>query len=152
MSLAAIARRIARLAPVPHRLQLIDRGNGVLVIDDAYNSNPVGARNALEALGLFREGRRILITPGLVELGAIERQVNFELGQAAASVCDLVILIGPSRTVPIREGLEAAGLPPERIQVVAGLQEGIQALDRFVQPKDTILFLNDLPDLYSEKI
>jgi UDP-N-acetylmuramoyl-tripeptide--D-alanyl-D-alanine ligase len=152
MSLRTIAERVNCLAPIQHRLQLLERANGVNVIDDAYNSNPVGARNALEALGSFEEGRKILVTPGMVELGPIEPEANYELGQAAASVCDLVILVGAGRTAPIREGLLASGFHSDHIKTVPALQEGIQILDRYLQPKDTVLFLNDLPDLYSEMI
>ena len=143
MSLRRIAERVNCLAPIPHRLQLLERANGVNVIDDAYNSNPVGARNALETLDSFEEGRKILVTPGMVELGPIEREANFELGQAAASVCDLVVLVGANRTAPIQEGLLASGFQPDQIKVVPALQEGIEILDRYLQPKDTVLFLND---------
>lgn len=152
MRLPEIAARLGSLAPVPHRLQLIERGNGVNVIDDAYNSNPVGARSALETLDSFTGGRKILITPGMVELGTLEWQENYELGCYAAPICDLVILVGPKRSAPIREGLLASSYPPDRVKVVEDLQAGIAILDRSVRPGDTILFLNDLPDLYSEKL
>jgi UDP-N-acetylmuramoyl-tripeptide--D-alanyl-D-alanine ligase len=150
MTLAAIARRAATLAPVEHRLQLLERANGVTVIDDAYNSNPVGARIALETLASFEGGRKILITPGMVELGPLEQQANEALGRQAAGVCDFVILVGPNHTAPIRSGLLACGFPAERLFVATNLQEALGMLDRTVAAKDTVLFLNDLPDLYSE--
>ena len=94
LSLDDLARAIRDLPPVPHRLQLIDSGSGVTVIDDSYNANPIGAMEALEVLRSFTAGQRILVTPGMVELGALEAQLNEELGAKAAEVCDYVVLVG----------------------------------------------------------
>lgn len=150
MSLEEIARAASRVEPVEHRLQLVEGAGGVTVIDDAYNSNPDGARAALRTLEQIAEGRKVLVTPGMVELGDREESENRAFGEAAAAVCDSVILVGPKRTQPIREGLVAAGLPPDRITVVRGIAEVPAHLQRLVGPGDVVLFENDLPDNYSE--
>ena len=75
-------------------MQLIKAGE-INVIDDGYNSNPVGAKNALKVLNLF-DGRKIVVTPGLVELGAIEESTNFELGTMLVGF-DAVILVGETQ-------------------------------------------------------
>ena len=87
-----------------------NRRAGIVVIDDAYNSNPEGAAAALEVLREHPATRRLLVTPGMVELGDSEEQFNRRFGEQAGAVCDLAILVGPARTAPIREGLAAAGL------------------------------------------
>ena len=79
LSLNEIAKGISLCKPVEHRLQLLSYGNGITVIDDAFNSNPSGAEAALEALGQF-EGRRIVVTPGMVELGREQDRFNEEFG------------------------------------------------------------------------
>ena len=150
MTLREIALAAAAVQPVPHRLQLIEGSGGVTVIDDAYNANPDGARAALEVLGQFADGRKVLVTPGLVELGEREADENRALGAAAATVCDTVILVGPRRTAPIREGLLAAGFPEGRIVTVRGIGEVPAQLQRLVAAGDVVLFENDLPDNYSE--
>jgi len=150
MSVEEIARAAGRVEPVPHRLQLIEGTGGVTVIDDAYNSNPDGARAALRTLQQIAEGRKVLVTPGMVELGEREEAENRALGEAAARVCDAVILVGPKRTRPIRDGLVAAGFPKEKISVVRGIDEVPARLQRLVGPGDIVLFENDLPDNYSE--
>lgn len=150
MTVEEIARAAGRVEPVPHRLQLIEGAGGVTVIDDAYNSNPDGARAALRTLQQIAEGRKVLVTPGMVELGAREESENRALGEAAAKVCDAVILVGPKRTRPIRDGLVAAGFPKEKIAVVKGIDEVPPRLQRLVGPGDVVLFENDLPDNYSE--
>ena len=94
LDLEDIYRAVVKIKPTPHRLQSIVGKGGVLVIDDSYNSNPVGSREALNVLGRFDSGRRILVTPGMVELGTSEDEHNQEFGAHAAKVCDYVILVG----------------------------------------------------------
>lgn len=133
---------VRMLRPVEHRLQLRPGG----IIDDAYNSNPAGFRGALEVLRDFT-GQRVLVTPGMVELGERQEALNRELGAAAADCCDYAVLVGERQAPPLKEGLLSAGFDPKRIFVAATLQEGL----RFVQslPAEgprTILLENDLPD------
>jgi UDP-N-acetylmuramoyl-tripeptide--D-alanyl-D-alanine ligase len=144
-----VAQAISRLEPTPHRLELKPGAGGTIILDDAYNSNPVGARNALDVLRMFTQGQRILVTPGFVELGPIEAAENRTLGMAAATACDYAILVGgAARTDPIRDGLVQAGFTPERIFQVDSLQAGIAHLHRITHAGDAILLLNDLPDTY----
>ena len=146
--LAELAKAIKDLPAVPHRLQLMDNGSGVTVIDDSYNSNPTGAMEALAVLGSFTTGQRILVTPGMVELGALEGQLNEELGAKAAEVCDYVVLVGVERTKPIVRGLQRSNYPSEKIRVVRDLKGATIVLPTIVTAGDTVLFENDLPDLY----
>ena len=143
-----LAISIRRLESVPHRLQLINRGQ-TLIIDDAFSSNQNGAKAALEVLALF-DGFKILATPGMVELGAAQDQYNHKFGVEAASVCDFVILAGARQTRSIWEGLKSAGYPEERIFVAESLAqifEKINALDSGGRQK-VVLLENDLPDNY----
>jgi UDP-N-acetylmuramoyl-tripeptide--D-alanyl-D-alanine ligase len=149
LSLEDLAKAIRRLPPVPHRLQLMDNGGGVTIIDDSYNSNPIGAMAALEVLQGFRAGRRILVTPGMVELGPLEAQLNEELGAQAAAVCDYVILVGVERTKPLLAGLQRKNFPPENVRVVRDLKAATLVLPTVVSVGDTVLFENDLPDQYT---
>ncbi|HEX8982361.1 MAG TPA: UDP-N-acetylmuramoyl-tripeptide--D-alanyl-D-alanine ligase [Ktedonobacterales bacterium] len=142
------ARDALRLEAAPHRLQLIPSPGGMTIIDDSYNANPVGVHNGLEVLRQMRGRRKILVTPGLVELGAVEEAENRRFGEHAASVCDHVILVGAHQTEPIVEGIRAGGLPEERIHVVETLDEVTATLAKISGPGDVALFANDLPDTY----
>ncbi len=125
---ARIAEGLAKVDAPPHRLQPIhNRRAGVVVIDDAYNSNPDGAAAALEVLREHPAKRRLLVTPGMVELGELEVELNARFGEQAGAVCDIAILVGPLRTAPIREGLAAAGMDPESIHVVQRHSRGHDA-------------------------
>ncbi len=150
IDLEKIASLVRTIRPVEHRLQLLRGEGGVTIIDDAYNANPEGARQALEVLSSFDSGQRILVTPGLVELGGDQEGENRKLGEIAAKSADHIVLVGPRQTRSIKAGLLAAGFPEERLQVVRSLDEARAALKPILQPGDTILFENDLPDSLSE--
>jgi UDP-N-acetylmuramoyl-tripeptide--D-alanyl-D-alanine ligase len=150
LDLEDIYRGIVKIQPTAHRLQPIIGKGGVLVVDDSYNSNPVGSREALNVLGRFDSGRRILITPGMVELGNSEDTYNREFGAQAAKICDYVILVGLEQTRAIYEGLMKGGFSADKVRLVNSLDEANQELRGFLRPGDTVLFENDLPDLYSK--
>jgi UDP-N-acetylmuramoyl-tripeptide--D-alanyl-D-alanine ligase len=147
-----IAEGLARVQAPDHRLQPIHNGRArIVVIDDAYNSNPDGAAAALEVLREHPATRRLLVTPGMVELGDLEEDLNRRFGEQAGSVCDVAILVGSARTTPIRVGLEAAGANPAGIHVVRDIAEATALLGRLTRAGDVILFENDLPDTYAEQ-
>jgi UDP-N-acetylmuramoyl-tripeptide--D-alanyl-D-alanine ligase len=148
---ARIAEGLAKVEAPPHRLQPIhNRRAGIVVIDDAYNSNPDGAAAALEVLREHPAKRRLLVTPGMVELGELEAELNTRFGEQAGAVCDITILVGPLRTAPIREGLVAAGMDSESIHVVRDIAEATTLLGTVTRAGDVVLFENDLPDTYAE--
>ncbi len=145
-----IARGIRALKSVEHRLQLIRNPGGITVIDDAFNSNIRGAKQAFETLKEF-PGRRIIVTPGMVELGDREEEMNREFGRAMAEACDTAVLVGKKRSIPLSEGLREGGFPEENIHVADSLAAAAELLKTLAGSGDTILFENDLPDNYSEE-
>ncbi len=149
MTLEQIARGISYCQPIEHRLQLLQGQGGVTIIDDAFNSNPVGAQAALRVLEAF-PGRRIIVTPGMVELGEKEAAFNRSFGEQMASSVDIAILVGKRHTQPIAEGLLAKGFAQENLHVVSNLNESTQVLHGLMEAGDVILYENDLPDNYSE--
>ncbi len=145
VSFGDICAAIEELDFTPHRLQLIKKG-GINILDDGYNSNVKGAAAALDVLRLF-SGRKICVTPGLVELGVLEEDENFELGKNLAGL-DMVILVGETLIKPAQEGYLAAGGDEGKIQKVATLSAAEEVLKGCLAAGDTVLFLNDLPDVY----
>ena len=143
-----ILQGIEAAEPVAHRMQLIE-GNGINIIDDSFNGNPTGAKCALDTLKLF-DSRKVVLTPGLVELGKEERNLNFELGKNVAEVADLVLLVGFKRTDPIKRGLLENGYAGE-IHVYKTLADAEKDFENRLKVGDTLLILNDLPDIYDEK-
>lgn len=139
---------VRRLESVPHRLQLINRGD-LIIIDDAYNSNASGAQAALQALSMF-DGYRILVTPGMVELGAMEDSLNREFGRQAAEVCDYVVLVGERQTRSIREGLGNGGVTAENIHTARTVDQAFTIIHSLAvgNRRKIVLLENDLPDNY----
>lgn len=146
---AQIARGIQALQPVEHRLQLLQSAGGVTVIDDAFNTNPRSAKKALDVLKAF-PGRRIIVTPGMVELGAEEEEYNEEFGRYMADCVDIAVLVGKKHTAPIVKGLKDGGFQAENIHVVASLDDAIRLNQTMLQSGDVVMYENDLPDHYSE--
>ncbi len=139
---------VKQLEGVPHRLQLIKQ-RGRILLDDSYNSNKNGFKAALDTLAMFKE-LRILMTPGMVELGEKQYDENREVGVYAAGRCDYAVLVGKEQTKPIQDGLLEAGFPKSRMIVVDTLQEAFQMVNAIPDERPKIVLIeNDLPDNYA---
>ena len=152
MSLKDVVYPVRRLEPVPHRLELKRKPGGITVIDDAFNSNIEGAKSAVEVLGSFPEGGRILITPGIVEAGEKEAELNREFALNCKGKCDYIILVGKKQTEAIAAGLDETGFDKERLFVTDSLSQALAVMNNLAGSGSTVLFENDLPDLYNEKL
>lgn len=147
ISLSDLRVPVRRIRPVAHRMEIKDRGN-VTIIDDAFNSNPVGSKAAVETLSMF-DGTRILITPGMIELGDDEFEYNRKLGNYAADCCDYILLVGKKHTEPILKGVLEKGFSDEKCHVFDKLEEAISyAYSLKTDKHKYILLENDLPDNY----
>lgn len=149
--LKTIALAASAMKPVEHRLELKQR-NGLTIIDDAFNSNPVGAKNAVDILASFTSGRKILITPGMIELGDLEDEQNRKFGKHIGKAnLDLIILVGEGQTKAIAEGIKAeSDGNVENLKIARTLFEANDILKEYVNPGDVVLYENDLPDTYNK--
>lgn len=143
-----IAFAVSKLKPVEHRLELKSYINGSTLIDDAYNSNPEGCLEAVRVLGSFEGMKKIIVTPGLVELGEKEFECNKRLGKEAAKYCDTIILVGKNRSVPLKEGVLEQGFNQDNLYVVSSFAEAVKTFSPMCDKNTVILFENDLPDNY----
>ena len=149
ISIKDLQQAVKKVKPVEHRLELKKLGN-FYQIDDAYNSNPIGAKNALDVLALMN-GTKVVVTPGMIELGEKEKELNREFGRQISSVADKVILIGEKRTKPIKEGLIDKNFNEDDIYVLNDVRDSYVLLEKFKTKKELYaLFENDLPDTYTE--
>lgn len=149
LSVKEISDGIASMKPVEHRLQPIYNHNTkILVIDDSYNGNPQGVKEAIAVLSKFDQHRRIYLTPGLVEAGERTRDIHYNIGKQLAKVAGLVILIKNTVTPFIAEGLEKNGFKKEDIIWFNSAKEAHANLGKLLRPYDVILFQNDWPDNY----
>ena len=149
LSLKEIKMGIKNIKPISHRLEIKQVKNTV-IIDDSYNSNPVGANNALDVLSLM-EGKKIIITPGMVEMGKEEAKLNNEFGKKIAKVCDEIYLIGKERCKPIKEGVLSVNQKAKIYEYNRFMLAYNDIMNTSGNKKCTILIENDLPDLYTEE-
>jgi UDP-N-acetylmuramoyl-tripeptide--D-alanyl-D-alanine ligase len=148
MPLRDVAMRARMLQPAESRLVRQSTANGITIINDSYSTNPVGSISALKVLSMYQTGKRLLITPGMVELGELHDQENEKLGVAATHYATDIILVGRKQTEPIKRGILKSGFPEERLLIVDTLSEAVQWYQTHLEAGDTVLFLNDLPDTY----
>ena len=139
---------LSRLQPVEHRLSM-KVANGITVLDDAYNSNPQGAKMALEVLKNFTTGkknRRIVITPGFVEMGTRQYDANRELGRTMAKSCDYAIVVNATNREAIKQGLDEENFETNRYFLADSLNQAHAHLALILKAGDVVLYENDLPD------
>lgn len=153
MNPADVVASLRGVPQIAHRLEVKRQGGGAVLIDDAYNSNPVGFASALGLLDVLRRpgGRRILVTPGMVELGAEHEPEHARIGRLAADHVDVLLAVAPHRVASLSNAFRQAA--PERELIPCGSFAEAQAwLDRHLAPGDAVLIENDLPDLYERKL
>jgi len=150
LNISQIQQGVLKIKPIEHRLEMKKYGN-ITYIDDAYNSNPVGSKMALDVLKLM-PGKKIVITPGMIEMGDKQYEVNYNFGKYIADSVDLAILVGKEQTKPIQDGIKDNKFDEDKLVVVNDVKEAINIARNYYKGKDTYILLeNDLPDLFNEK-
>jgi UDP-N-acetylmuramoyl-tripeptide--D-alanyl-D-alanine ligase len=143
-----IMKGASLIKPLSHRLEPIEGARGVLVIDDSYNGNPEGVKEAIYLLSTYTDRRKVYITPGLVETGERAADVHKQIGKELSSVANFVVLIENSVTPYIAEGLISNGFNKEHIKWYKSAEDAHADMAHIVQPDDVVLFQNDWPDNY----
>lgn len=148
MDPAAVRRAVARIEQVEHRLSIRQTPGGVTIIDDAFNSNPSGSKMALEVLSGFKEGKRIVVTPGMIELGDRQAELNEALGVEIAKCADVAIIVGHYNRDALSEGVRKGDIPEGNVYEVDSFAAAQQVLSGILKKGDTVLYENDLPDTF----
>ena len=146
ITMSELEKAVLYVEPVEHRLELRPNGN-ITYIDDAYNSNPIGSKMALDVLDTM-PGKKIIITPGMIELGERQYDANKEFGAHMSTICDHVILVGEKQTKPIQDGLKEENYK-KKINVVNDIHDALKIVNTY-KGETYVLLENDLPDLFKE--
>jgi UDP-N-acetylmuramoyl-tripeptide--D-alanyl-D-alanine ligase len=142
---ADIARRLVGLPVIPHRLQESRSDRGFLIIDDTYNSNPEGGRQALSRLRATNAPRRVVVTPGMVELGPRQFEENRSFAAEAARVATDVVVVGATNRRALVAGAAGDGAP---VLLVSDRAAAVEWVVSTLTAGDAVLYENDLPDHY----
>jgi len=139
---------VSKIEQVEHRLNVKRTASGITIIDDAFNSNPDGSRMALDVLAGMTSGKRIVITPGMIELGEKQAYYNELFGEHIAETCDVAIIVGQYNRESIVKGMKNKGMTDEKIRLANSFAEAQQMMLGFAKSGDIVLYENDLPDTF----
>lgn len=148
LSVQQIKTGLSKLKPVKHRLELVNLNNGAVMLDDSFNSNIVGTKSALDVLEKFKQKNKIVITPGLVELGNREMIENLKLGKNIAKVATKVFIVNKVHKDILTKGLISGGFDMMDIVYVDNFKQAWDMVSKSLSKDDVILVENDLPDNY----
>lgn len=138
---------VKSLTPIPHRLEITKRGE-TIIVDDAYNANPEGVKAAMEILGLFKNKPKVIVTPGLIELGNKQFEENFKMGKLIGETGDFVIIVGRTNKKALVSGAAQHKKVDDNLFWVPNLDEATKKIQELALFSAVILFENDLPDQY----
>lgn len=144
----AIKYGVSQIEQVEHRLNMKRTPGGLSIIDDAFNSNPDGARMALDVLARIKTGKRIVITPGMIELGDKQVEYNQRFGRQMAEAADYVMVVGSYNRDAILAGLAEGEMPEEKIFLADSFAIAQARLVQIAHSGDVVLYENDLPDTF----
>ncbi len=142
-----LVNAVKRVNAVEHRLELKQSGD-ITYIDDAYNSNPVGSKMALEVLSTM-PGKKIIVTPGMTELGDLQYELNKKFGEYISEVCDEVVLVGVEQTKPIQDGLKEKKYSEKNIHILENVSDAFKLINKLKGKETYVLLENDLPDIFN---
>lgn len=138
---------VSKVRFIPHRLELKNI-NGISFIDNAFNSNPEGANMSLKVISQMPK-KRIIVTPGMIDLGPIQDEENYKFGYNMQGKVDVAILVGKNQTTPIYKGLIDANFDQDQIFVFDTVQQALAYVYSIATKDDIVLLENDLPDAFS---
>ena len=139
---------VGQIEQVEHRLNMKRTPGGITIIDDAYNSNPTGSGMALDVLSMMGPGKRIVVTPGMIELGERQEELNREFGKKIATRADIAVIVGEYNREAIVSGIESVETRSAEIRTVDSFADSQKLLATLLKDGDTVLYENDLPDTF----
>ena len=139
---------VEKIEQIEHRLNLKRTPGGITIIDDAFNSNPTGSKMAMDVLSRFNKGKRIVITPGMIELGEKQYELNEALGMKIAECADVAIIVGEYNKDALLNGIGQGNMDENNVHAVASFNEAQRMLATIAKTGDTVLYENDLPDTF----
>ncbi len=158
-----IRKGLSRVNPPEHRLQIIPGAEGSIIIDDAYSSNPEGARAAVKLITRLPNHPKIIVTPGMVELGNQQLEENKNFGKLIAENFDYAVIVNKTNREALLQGIKDGGWGvsltmeqwnnktiDQRLFIADTLDQATKnIIPQLVKPNSLILFENDLPDIYA---
>ncbi|PKQ25716.1 MAG: UDP-N-acetylmuramoyl-tripeptide--D-alanyl-D-alanine ligase [Actinobacteria bacterium HGW-Actinobacteria-4] len=141
LSLDGAAAAVAQAKALSeHRMALVDRPDGVTVIDDSYNASPESMRAALRALlAVANGGRTVAVLGEMLEMGDVSVAAHADIGHTVVRLgIDLVLVVGAGAR-PIFDSAVREGSWGEEAAYVDTIGEARDLLDDVLTAGDTVL-------------
>ena len=125
----------------PHRMHVVDRPDGVTIVDDSYNANPDSMRAALKALAVLagRDRRSIAVLGEMLELGPGAREAHDAIGRLCVRLnIGLTIVVGDGARA-IRDGANHEGSWGDEVVLADDLEVATAFLESELRPGDVVL-------------
>ncbi len=147
MAPGEVGAAVSRLSSPEHRRTVVATSGGFSIVDDTYNANPAGAAAALETLAALGEngGRRVVVTPGMVELGPRQHAENEAFARAAVGIASDLLVVGHTNRHALLRGAEGS---TANIVALATRDQAVDWTRSHLGEGDAVLYENDLPDHY----
>jgi len=141
-------QRLGKFRLPDHRLEEKKINENLIILDDSYNSNPLGFEKALKKLSQYKRCQKIIVTPGMIELGDKQARLNQELGQKAAAVGNILVVVGKTNRKALLSGAKKVRKSEIQIVVLEKDESWSEKITTLLRPPVVVLLENDLPDHY----
>ena len=137
---------IEKLSPIKHRLEYKYINENLSIIDDAFNSNVSGINEALNVLNSCN-GEKIIITPGLIDLGSHSTKAHIKIGEKMGNSCDVIAIVANINKDDLIKGIEKTNFNMENLHTFDNFVDAYSNMES-IKKKKVILIANDLPDMF----
>jgi len=150
VSWAQIKRGCQTLKMPKKTMQSFPLKTGAWVIDDSYNANFQGFQAAINYLSRFKKRKKIIFTPGIIELGPASSKIHYQLGQLMRLKIDKIILTDPQFAPALKKGL---GKQAFKLKVIENRQDQKNQLKKLIKnPHQVILMEGRVPQNLTDLI
>lgn len=143
-----IEKQLGNFRPPEHRLTIKKVNRNLIILDDTYNSNPLGFKKALKTLKSYQKYQKIIATPGMIELGNKQFDLNKQAAKQAAKIADILVIIGETNKRALKTGAEEVKKRNLRMIYLKKDENLDKSLTAHLKPPTIILLENELPDHY----
>lgn len=138
-SIEEIVEGLESFTPAKGRMETHLLSDGIVLIEDTYNANPLSVKAALVALDeMGGSGARIAVLGDMLELGESSAELHRDIGEFAADHCDRLFVFGPE-SQEIAAGARRAGMAAACVSLCASHEEAVQRLMQSLRPGDRLI-------------